>query len=506
MRIVDLMVICLYLAALPVISLKLAHRAGNASGFLGAERDLPWWAICLSLVATETSTLTVISVPGVAYTNGMVFVGLAAGYLVGRGIVAMWFLPRYARGTMTSAYQYLGRRFGPGLQRVASLTFLFTRLLAESVRLLAGLLPLVWLLKTIGLPVDRTAILCAVMGFTLVYTLFGGLRAVVCSDAIQLGIYLLGAAICALLLMLRTTPAQWHHILDAGRLLPFHVARTAAFSDPFTICAAVLGGAVLSMASHGTDQLMVQRLLAARSLRAARAALIGSAVLVGVLFGLLSLIGVLLWGQAGGASVTALGMQTPDELFPRFIVTALPAGLSGLLIAGVLAASMGSLSSTLNAMAGVVLTDFGPLPTRGLAAIMTATRWPTHPLAAPRLAILLCALMLMAAMELLGQGRGSAVILALTLTGWSYGPMLGAFLFGMMCPAARERDALVGLCAALAAMAACMFVLHREGRDVAFSWLVPLGTLLMIVPAWMSARLSGGKAEDKGAISARKTM
>ncbi len=489
MRPADIAVICLYFVVLLAVTLTLARRGRSAGDFLSAHHDLPWWALCLSLVATETSTLTFISVPGVGYTSGLVFAGLAAGYLIGRVVVAVWFLPLYIQGRMSSAYQYLGRRFGHGVQRIAAGAFLLTRLVAEGVRLLAGMLPLVWLLTHAGLPVGRGAVLVAIMMVTLAYTLFGGLRAVVWSDSVQLVIYLFGAALCVGLLWCGAD--GWHDAWRAGRLALFHVRPGGRwFADPFTPAAALLGGAILSVASHGTDQLMVQRLLAARSLRAARMALIGSAVLVGVLFTLLSLVGVQLWVRSGGASLAALGFRSADELFPHFIVTGLPAGLSGLLVAGVLSATMGSLSATLNAMAGSVLTDFGPVPARVLGRLAASCGWRAGPLFAARALTAFWAVALVGVTMVLGEGTKSAVILGLTVAGWSYGPTLGAFLFGMLCPAGRGRDAAFGVVVSLAGMAALMMLAQRVGWVIAFPWLVPAGIGMMLVPACLSMMFS----------------
>lgn len=496
MRFADGAVICAYFLALPTLSLALSRRGRSGRdadrGFLSAAHDLPWWAICLSLVATETSTLTFISVPGVGYTSGMVFLGLAGGYFLGRTIVAIWFLPRFAGGRMVSVYQYLGQRFGTSLQQTASGAFLITRLLAEGVRLSAGLLPLMWMLHHDGLNISRAAVLGVVMLFTLGYTLLGGLRAVVWSDTIQLTIYLLGAVLCVILLEHALPPSSWSEAWAHGRLALFHPLHGDNFlSDAFTVPAALIGGAILSVASHGTDQLMVQRLLAARTLRDARLALLGSAFVVALLFGLLSLLGVQLWIRDGGAALSSLGLHTPDDIFPNFIVSDLPAGLCGLLLAGVLSATMGSLSSTINAMAGAVLTDFGPRPRLWLeklrtgslrqGAASTPTTASTESLFAPRILTAFWSIALMSTALLFSQTSQSAVVVGLTIAGWSYGPTLGVFLFGMLVPAASARDALTGFVLSLAGMGLIMALLQMRGWHVAFPWLVPMGIILMMI-------------------------
>ncbi|WP_346266702.1 sodium:solute symporter [Neokomagataea anthophila] len=469
----------------------MSGRRKTSGDFLSASHDLPWWAICLSLVATETSTLTFISIPGIGYTTGIVFLGLAAGYLIGRLIVAIWFLPLYAQGQIKSAYQYLGERFGPELQCAASGAFLITRLLAEGVRLSAGLLPLTWMLEHNGISINHLAVLSLIMAFTLTYTVLGGLRAVIWSDSIQLCIYLFGAAACTYLLMHRLPSEGWKLAWTAGKMSPFHALHVGTLiSDPFTPLAALVGGGILSVASHGSDQLMVQRLLAARNIRDARYALVGSAFVVALLFGLLSLVGVQLWITHKGASLATIGLLSPDELFPSYIVSGLPAGLGGLLLAGVLSATMGSLSSTLNAMSGAALTDFGPLPERLLKRWGRTCGFRDSPLFAPRIMTLLWSSVLILVALWFTQGQQSAVILGLTIAGWSYGPTLGAFLFGILYPSARTRDALAGFLVSLAVMAAIMKFLQYAGYHVAFPWLVPLGMAGMLIAARFSMLLT----------------
>lgn len=498
MRFADIAVICAYFVLLPLVAITVSRRGKTSGDFLSASHDLPWWAICLSLVATETSTLTFISIPGIGYTTGMVFLGLAGGYLIGRLIVAIWFLPLYAQGQIRSAYQYLGERFGPGLQCAASGAFLVTRLLAEGVRLSAGLLPLTWMLEHNGISINHLAVLGLIMAFTLAYTVLGGLRAVVWSDTIQLCIYLFGAATCAGLLMHGLPSDGWRQAWAAGKMAPFHALHVSTLlSDPFTPLAALVGGTILSVASHGSDQLMVQRLLAARTLRDARYALVGSAFVVAFLFGLLSLVGVQLWITHHGQSLTELGLHSPDELFPSYIVSRLPAGLGGLLLAGVLSATMGSLSSTLNAMAGASLTDFGPLPERLLKRWGRFCGFRESPLFVPRLTTLLWSIALVLVALWFAQGEQSAVILGLTIAGWSYGPTLGAFLFGMLYPDARPRDALMGFLVSLAAMAAIMKFLQYPGYHIAFPWLVPLGIAGMLVAARFSMLLTDARRESR---------
>ncbi|MFS3135836.1 sodium:solute symporter [Gluconacetobacter sacchari] len=466
----DLLVMGLYLASLPLLTLWMAGRQKTARSYLGGGHDLPWWGICLSLVATETSTLTVVSVPGVAFRHGMVFVGLAAGYLLGRCLVAWLLLPRYVAGHMHTPYQFLGQRFGATVQRAVSLTFLVTRVIGEAVRLLAGTLPLAMLLAAFHLPHGPLAIMGALMALTLLYTVFGGLKAVIWSDVIQFCTYLLGAILCAAILWHGLPPGTVAGLARAGRFHLFDHG-TALLADPFAPASALAGGAVLAMASHGTDHLMVQRLLAARSLRDARLALVASALVVGLLFAALSLLGILL-SAAPAAGPSPYPSLRGDDIFPYYIVHGAPAGLSGLLVAGILSATMGSLSSTLNALTSAAMTDF-PAQCRRVARAtglgdLSLARWLTCAWAA----------LLIAVAQSFGQGATSLVVFGLSVGAYAYGPMLGAFLFGLFAPRADGRAVLAAYGATLAAMGLVELWVRPGGHALAFTWIVPLGVVL----------------------------
>lgn len=478
MSTLDLLVMGLYLAALPLLTLWMAGRQKTAQSYLGATHDLPWWGICLSLVATETSTLTVVSVPGVAFHRGMVFVGLAIGYLTGRCLVAWLLLPRYFAGGMRTPYQFLGQRFGAPMQRAVSLTFLITRVIGEAVRLLAGTLPLAMLLAAFHLPHGPLAIMGALMAMTLLYTVFGGLKAVIWSDVIQFCTYLLGAILCAAVIWHGLGPGTVADLARAGRFHLFDHG-TALLADPFAPASALIGGAVMAMASHGTDHLMVQRILAARSLRDARLALVASALVVGLLFGALSLLGILLSATpAGGAPYHSL---RGDDIFPYYIVHDAPAGLSGLLVAGILSATMGSLSSTLNALTSAAMTDF-PAQCRRMAGALGL-----HDLSLARWLTCVWAVLLIAVAQSFGQGATSLVVFGLSVGAYAYGPMLGAFLFGLVARHTDSRAVMAAYGATLAAVALAEFQLRPGGQAISFAWIVPLGVVLFFCFATLAS-------------------
>jgi solute:Na+ symporter, SSS family len=303
----------------------------------------------LSVVATETSTLTFLSIPGVAYTGSLVFLQLTLGYLLGRILVSVVLLPAYYAGSLTTAYALLERRFGLAVRRFTSAIFMVTRLLADSVRLFATAIPLALIT---GWPYPASIAVIGVL--TLIYTYAGGIKAVVWVDAVQMGLYLLGAA--ATIVAIQTlVPGGWSAVLassaEAGKLDVIDLSWN--LSTTYTMWAGVLGGAVFTMASHGTDQLIVQRLLTCRDLRSSQKALIGSGVAVIAQFLVFLVVGLGLWAFYGGRS-----FESSDEIFARFIVEQLPPGITGLLIAGVFAAAMSSLSSSINSLASASAYDY----------------------------------------------------------------------------------------------------------------------------------------------------
>ncbi|AHI25357.1 symporter of Na+/proline [Komagataeibacter xylinus E25] len=487
MSAIALSIICIYCLGLPLVAFALSGRQDSVSTYVGGRHDLPWWAICLSLVATETSTLTIISIPGVAYGGGMVFVGLGVGYVIGRALVAWLFVPHYFSGRVGSVYQYLGQRFGQAMERTVSFTFLATRVLAEGIRLFAGMLPVAAILSAMDLALPQWLVMVVIVGLTLGYTMLGGLRAVVWSDAIQLGVYVAGTMACIALLYHHATDLQIHMLRHSNRFHLFHKSRLY-FLDPYTPCAAMIGGAIMAMASHGTDQLLVQRVLAARSLADARKALVGSGVLVGCLFAMLSLVGMLLWARNDEKSLAAMGLPASDALFPDFIVHGLPQGLAGLLVAGLLSATMGSLSATLNAMASATLLDFAA-PCRAMARWMRLS-----PLGFARLVTVLWAIILVLAALGFARSHGPAVVFGLSVASCAYGPMLGAFACAMFDRQADGRDVLPAFIMALAAMCGAMMFWRPHGHAIAFTWLVPLGGGIMLACVWIMRGIRRGRA------------
>jgi len=484
---IDLAVIGAYMVLTLGLGLWMAQRARTAEDYFLGARNLPAPLVLLSIVATETSALTVISVPGIAARGDFTFLQLAFGYLIGRIAVAWWLLPGYFRGTHSTAYQRLAERFGSGTRQAMSTVFLATRFLADGVRIFAGAIPLAVLT---GWDVGTAIVAMGLV--TLAYTFVGGLKAVVWADALQLGVYVAGGvlALAVALHMAGGAGAAWDAAGVAGKLRVWDVQWS--WTAPYTLAAGLVGGALLSAASHGTDQIIVQRLLATRSLGAARWALVGSGVVVIAQFALFLAIGTALWA-AGQAPADVPG----DQLFPRFIVQHLPVGLAGLLMAGILAAAMSTISSSISALASSVTHDLvAPWHARrhGRAA---DGAWLLRVGRGVSLAWGLALTGAALGFHALAAGRDTpVVVLALSIASVTYGTLLGAVVLAALPRrlGLQGRDVVAGAAAALAAMAVVVFAgrlaawpalapaqaaLQALG-GLAFPWFVPLGTALTV--------------------------
>ena len=478
----DLAVLLAYLVGVTAWGAWLGRgQSGGKDYFLG-NRDLPWMAVMLSVVATETSTLTFLSIPGVSYLGTMGFLQLTFGYVAGRVVVSILLIPSYYRGDLNTAYALLEDRFGLGVRRFTSAVFMVTRLLADSVRLFATAIPLA-LVTGWEYPVSIAAIGVA----TVIYTYFGGIRAVVWVDTLQMGLYTLGAlvAIAALQVLV---PGGWFEVLsgaqNAGKLAVFDFSLDPAVA--YTFWAGLLGGGFLTMASHGTDQLIVQRLLTCRSPRDSQKALVGSGFAVVAQFALFLLVGIGLWTFYGGR-----GFDRSDEIFARFIVEELPAGITGLLIAGVFAAAMSSLSSSVNSLASATAYDFW-------APLAGARQDEGRILRMGKAFTLMWAGLLIGGAILfipLSEGT-SAVEVALAVASLVYGGLLGAFALGVLSERADSRSVVTGMIvgigtvaiiwvigradpAAVEAWPAPMVWLHGY-LPIAWPWFVPIGTAITV--------------------------
>lgn len=455
----DLAVLVLYLVGVTAWGAWLGRgQKGGTDYFLGS-RELPWFAVMLSVVATETSTLTFLSIPGVAYAGSLVFLQLTLGYLAGRILVSTLLLPAYYAGELTTAYALLETRFGLGARRFTSAIFMVTRLLADSVRLFATAIPLA-LITGWPYPVS-----IGVIGLlTVVYTYFGGIKAVVWVDAMQMALYLFGAMVAIVAIQI-LVPDGWAEVLSTAsaagktRILDTSLDPTV----PYTIFAGVLGGAVFTMASHGTDQLIVQRLLTCTDQRSAQKALIGSGVAVIVQFALFLLVGLGLWVFYEGRA-----FDSTDEIFPLFIVEELPPGLTGLLIAGVFAAAMSSLSSSINSLASATAYDYW-------APMVGARDDEERTLRAGKLFTLVWAgLLIFGAILFIPLSQEtSAVEVALGVASLVYGGLLGVFALGVLTKRPGQWAAIVGVAAGIGTVT----VFRAE---MAWPWYVLVGSVVTL--------------------------
>jgi SSS family transporter len=485
----DLAVLAAYFAATLGLGLWLS-RGQRSSGdyFLGA-RDLPAWAVMLSIVATETSAVTVISTPALGARGDLTFLQLPIGYLIGRIGVSLWLLPGYFRGEQETAYARLETRFGAPTRRALSLVFLVTRFLGDGVRIFAGAIPLALLT---GWDIPAAIIVMGVV--TLWYTWVGGIKAVIWADVVQLCVYLAGgvAALWIAAELAGGLEATLTAARDAGKLRLINPS--LSLTTPYTLLGGLLGGALLSAASHGTDHLIVQRLLTTRSLRDARIALMGSGVLVIGQFLLFLLVGTAMW-----AAQLAPETTPSNELFGRFILEQLPSGLRGLVIAGILAAAMSTISSSINALASSLTHD--------LYASITGERDPAKLLRVGRVVTLVWGSALMVGalgFHAFTSGNDTpAVVLALSIASVTYGALLGAYLLAGMRGRVIGADVILAAAVTVALMLVTVFSARLAAAGIgilaplgtlAWPWYVPIGTAIMVGTALASSRIRGRAA------------
>ncbi|MES2357012.1 MAG: sodium:solute symporter [Gemmatimonadota bacterium] len=474
----DLIVLVAYLVGTTLLGVYLGRNQKNTRDYFVADHTIPWWAVLFSIVATETSALTVISIPGLAYIGNLGFLQIAAGYIVGRIVVAYVLLPRYYGGNLVTAYALLENRFGVSTRRFASVVFMFTRAFADSVRVFATAIPIALILSPILPATVVMPIAILVLGaLTLIYAYFGGVRAVVWTDVIQTCVYLLGAA-AAVVIIGRGVGGGWSHIIHsaaaAGKLQVIDLY--TGFDKPQTLMAGVLGGAFLSMASHGADQVIVQRLMTASSLRDARRALIGSGFAVFFQFAIFLMIGAGLWAYFGAHT-----FDSPDKIFPTFIVTAMPTGLIGLLVAAILAATMSAHSGAINSLAAATVHDiYLPLTHRDANDPRT--------LKVAKLVSLAWGLLLLIIALLYKQQGTPVVVVALSIASFTYGALLGGFALGIMWARAQQRDAITGMAVGILVMSVVVFAKQLSALwpalapigSIAWPWYVLIGTVVTV--------------------------
>jgi solute:Na+ symporter, SSS family len=469
----DYTIVLLYLIAVTVAGVAISGRQRTTRDYFLGGKNMAWWAVGFSIVASETSTLTFISIPGLAFRSNFFFLQLVFGYFIGRLLVSLVFIPAYYAGDIETAYDFLGKRFGLFLRRFTSSVFIVTRVLASGVRLFATAIPV-----HIVTGFDYTTSILLIGLFTLAYTYLGGLKAVVAMDVLQLFIYLSGAG-AAMALILGHLPGGWSDVVryatsgeNKFALLNFtHDGGVWGFlASPYTLAGSLLGGTFLTMASHGTDQLLVQRLLGCRSRWDSQRALMLDATFIVLQFAFFLLLGLCLFAFYGGVSYQALGLSSSDEVFPKFIVETLPTGIAGLVIAGVLASAMGTLSSSISALASSTFLDLVKLTGSGrLMNPSQEVRWS-------RLLTLGWGVVLIGGALLFTDTKSPVVELGLKIASVTYGGLLGTFFLGLLFKKVNQADAVAGFVAGLFTMVA---VVAWGGVD--FTWHTLIGCIVTIL-------------------------
>jgi SSS family transporter len=453
---IDVVIVVCYLLAITALGMRFRRKQQDARDYFLGGRTAPWWALAFSIVATETSTLTIIGTPAISYAGNLTFLQLVFGYLVGRALIVLLLLPGYFRGEFFTAYELIEKRFGNKMRAVAASTFLITRALAEGVRVSA-----IALVISVVLGTSEKFAVVLVIALTVLYTLEGGMKAVIWTDVAQLLLYLTGSAV-TLMVLLHRIPGGWSEVTQvaaaAGHKLQV-LDFSFSWSTKYTFWSGLIGGAFLTMASHGTDQTIVQRLLAARSERDSRRALLTSGFIVLIQFTVFLLIGVLLFVFAQHTPLLAPGERT-DRILPLFLVREMPPGLAGLLLASIIAVAMSNASGSLNSLAASSVLDFSRL--RGKSADSASF------LKLSRRMTLAWGLVLIA----FGLKKWGPLLEAgLTIASLPFGSLLGLFLLGTLDRGATARGALVGMFAGLAAIL-CVF----RFTSVEFTWYVMIGT------------------------------
>jgi SSS family transporter len=469
----DLGIIALYLAGITLFGLRFRKKQRTLRDYFLADRNIPWWAIALSIVAAETSTLTIISIPGLAYDTNLTFLQVVLGYVVGRFIISFVLLPHYFRGDLYTAYELIERRFGKKLRSLTAGLFLVTRAAAEGVRVYA-----VSIVVAIALGTGEVASIAIITALTLVYTFEGGLAAVIWTDVVQTVIYV-GGTLVGLFTILHLVPGGWsaiHHMASAaGKLQVFDF--TPDFWRPYTFWAGLIGGAFLTTASHGTDQLIVQRLLAARSERQSVTALLSSGAAILFQFALFLIVGVMLFAFY---HVPSANFGRADKIFPTFIVSQMPHGISGLLIAAILAAAMSNLSAALNSLSSTSIIDF------------YLQRYPQteerRKIRLSRMATLFWALLLFGLAVLSLHKVGRVIEVGLQIASVAYGALLGVFLLGVLTRRANQTGAMVGM---LFGFVTELYIWLFT--KVPWTWYVAIGTVVTFAVGYAFSLSGTGK-------------
>ncbi len=486
----DAIVLAVYLVGIVCLGAWLGRGQQDAKRYLLGGKDAPWWAILGSIVATETSTVTFLSVPGIAFAEGgdLRFLQLPLGYIVGRTAIVFWLLPLYFRGELFTVYELLQHRFGKPTQKLASLIFLVTRNLGDGLRLF---LTAVVLEAALGWSLPSCVVAIGIA--TIAFTFLGGMQSVIWNDCIQLAVYMLGGALAFFLIVGQLDGGMWQlqeFAQNTGRLrifdFEFFDSAGPRFDEPYTFWAGLVGGAFLSLGTHGTDQMFVQRALAARSKEDAGRALIFSGVVVFLQFALFLCVGIAL-ASFYAANPPDAPFESGDRVFSSYIVHEMPRGIGliGLLIAAVFSAAMSTLSSSLNSSATAVVSDW--IVPSGTMAANSSVVWSTK--------LLTIAFgVVQIVIGIWASDFDKAVISnALAIAGFSSGLLLGLFAVGTLLHQANQTAAIFGLLVGSVVLLVIKFGIGNLPDDspwsyqVAWPWFPVIGAIATFSTAWVAS-------------------
>ena len=491
MQTIDLVIIFGYLIGITAFGIWYAGKQETTEEYFVGGRSVPWWAIAMSIVATETSTITFVSVPGIAFAKGgnFQFLQLVFGYMLGRVVISLVFIPMYFKGELQTVYQLLGDRFGTKVKMLASGLFVIMRNIADGIRLLLTAIVLAAVYTSFNPGSDQATIIIGsiiLLGIVMiVFTFYGGIEAVIWVEVVQLVIYI-GGAIAAAVVLIQNIDGGIGGAIDIGQaynkfqLLDFNLD----FAKTYTFWGGVIGGCFLTMSTHGTDQFLVQRYLCTDSSKAAITALMTSGLAVLIQFIGFLFIGALLFGfyqpfaMDGYAAATgAFPFAGPDRVFPAFITQKMPTGLSGLVVAAIFAAA---LSSSLNSIAATAVNDiYKPFAKdKSDKQLMRIAGILTVVVGIIQIAIAIG----------LKDANSSALGLALAVASLINGPILGVFLVGAFLKRAKEIHALIGMIVSIILMTYIMLASNKilPGPVIAFPWYALMGSLTTVVIAFVS--------------------
>ena len=486
MKTLDLIIIFGYLIGIVAFGSWFARKQQTTRDYFLGDRSVPWWAVAFSIVATETSTITFISVPGIAFARGgnFQFLQLVLGYLLGRIVIAFLFIPSYFRGELLTVYTLLDRRFGSKIKMVAASLFVIMRNIADGIRLLLTAIVLAAVYTSFQPAANAETITIAsvvIIGVAMiVFTYYGGMEAVIWVEVVQLGIYIAGAIAAAVILINSIEGGLSTAMANAAQYHKFSLVDFSFdFTKTFTFWAGLLGGCFLTMSTHGTDQYLVQRYLCTDRPKKAAAALLVSGVIVLVQFIGFLFIGVLLfsfyhpYSDPGytAATVTSFPFSGGDRVFPDFITKHMPSGLSGLVVAAIFAAAM---SSSLNSIAATAVND--------LYKPFRANRDDRHYLKISHVLTLVWGVVQIAVALLVRHRNRSALDQALSIASLINGPVLGVFLVGTFLRRVSEPPALIGMGVSIISMLYIFFA-----TKIAWTWYVFIGSAITLVVAGLAS-------------------